>query len=106
MTPLRQRQPRLRDQKYLDWLKTQPCICTGLRGSDWEGVDPAHLGTAGRGMKSDDRDALPLIHHLHLMQSAIGEAAMWRTYLPDDVLMAALKAYARERYEEWKTEQS
>jgi len=31
----------LRDQRWLDHLKTQRCILTGQRGTDYDAVDPA-----------------------------------------------------------------
>lgn len=92
----------LRDREYLDWLRTQPCIITGLLGNEHQAVDPAHIGTAGRGLKSPDNEALPLAHSLHTMAHNRGEMTMFRQLLPDDVLRAALRALAREKYREWK----
>lgn len=51
----------VKDRKYLDYLREQPCIITGLRSSEYDAVDPAHIGTAGKGLKTDD-EALPLLH--------------------------------------------
>lgn len=91
----------LRDQKWLDHLKTERCLITGERGTEYEGVDPAHVGTLGRGIKSPDNEVLPILHRYHAMQPQMGEMTMWRKFIPDDVLRAALKAYAREMYAEW-----
>jgi len=92
------RKTALRDRKYLDWLRTQPCVLTGWRGSDYEGVDPAHIGTRGKGLKSSDDEVLPIRHSLHVEGHNGGEMTMFRKHLPDDVLREALRAYARELY--------
>lgn len=94
--------PTLRDRAYLDFLRTQPCICTGSYGNDFLGVDPAHIGTAGKGIKSPDNEALPLRHDCHRLAHNMGEISFLRMHLPDDVLRAALRALAREKYREWK----
>jgi len=85
----------IRDRKYLDWLRTRPCLVSGYSG---EGVDPAHIGTLGRGIKSGDDEALPLRHIYHMQGHNSGEMSMFRQCLPDDVLRACLRAYARERF--------
>ena len=92
----------IRDRAYLDHLRGEPCIVSGYRG---EGVDPAHIGTLGRGIKSGDDEALPLRHIFHMAGHQSGEMSMYRQELPDDVLRAALRAYARELYRAWKAGQ-
>jgi len=101
MTVLLPKTRIVRDQKWLDHLKTQPCIITGYRGNDYEAVDPAHIGTLGRGIKSPDNECLPIRHSIHVQMHAHGEMSILRAHLPDDVLRAALRAYAREMYAEW-----
>lgn len=96
------KQPILRDRKYLDWLRDQPCIVTGLRGTEENAVDPAHVGTLGKGIKSPDNEALPLCHSLHALAHQRGEISMFREKAPDWLLRAALRAYARELYASWK----
>ena len=91
----------IRDRKYLDWLRTQPCILTGLRGNEYNAVDPAHIGTRGKGLKSSDDEALPVRHDYHQYGHQYGEISMWRKWMPDWLLRDALRAYARERYEQW-----
>jgi hypothetical protein len=82
---LRQRQPRLREPKYLAWLRTQRCACGCLRGPP---CDAAHLRASsltydkpltGIGTKPDDRWALPLLHSHHMAQHRHpgGELAWW-----------------------------
>lgn len=97
--PVRQKAPPLRDRAYLDYLRTQPCIVSGWKGDD---IDPAHIGTLGKGIKSGDDEALPLLHDYHQRAHNEGEMSFFRHRLPDDVLRAALRAYARELYREWK----
>lgn len=88
----------LRDRKYLDWLKTQRCIISGLRADSEYSVDPAHIGTLGKGIKSPDNEALPLLHAYHQLAHSIGEMSVFRRHASDDLLRAALRAYAREMY--------
>ena len=97
--------PILRDRKYLDHLREQRCILTGLYGNDNEAVDPVHIGTAGRGLKSSDDEALPIAHYLHVEGHNHGEVSMLRKYAPDDVLRDAFRALAREMYADWLKEQ-
>lgn len=102
MTALLPKSRIVRDQAWLDHLKERRCIITGLHGTDYDAVDPAHIGTLGRGIKSSDDEVLPILHRYHVMQPQMGEMTMWRKFVPDDVLRAALRAYAREMYAEWK----
>lgn len=88
----------LRDPDYLKWVRTQPCIITGHRGRD---VDPCHIGTLGRGIKSSDDEALPMRHELHRRAHDQGEMSFFRKHLPTYVLREALKAYAREQHREY-----
>ena len=78
-------------------------MITGRKGHpDIETVDPAHIGTAGKGLKSSDDEALPIIHSQHLAMHTTGEISHLRQYLPDEILREALRAYAREMYKEYK----
>lgn len=92
----------LRDEKYLLHLRTQPCLISGLYAHDGESVVPCHIGTRGRGIKSDDSLAFPLLNRFHVMQPEMGEISMYRKHLPDYVFLLCLKAYARELYREYK----
>ena len=71
----------LRDRKYLDFLREQPCVVTGRMGnSDVESVDPAHFRwntDGGTSMKSSDFFANPLIHSEHVLQGDMGEPKYW-----------------------------
>lgn len=92
-----------RDRKYLDWLQTQHCVITWSRTSEYETVDPAHIGTAGRGLKSHDFECLPLIHHKHLAQSQ-GEMSQWALDLSNNhmALKEALNAWGMVHYLRYK----
>lgn len=62
-----------RSRKYLDWVKTQPCIVSGLPADD-----PHHLvghGFSGSG-KAPDWTVIPLTRELHNELHHIG----WRAW--------------------------
>lgn len=92
----------LRDRAYLDSLRQEPCIFTGIKPGDCEAVDPMHIGTAGKGLKSGDDEALPVAHWLHVQAHQDGEVSMIREYAPDWLLREAFRAYAREKYRKWR----
>jgi len=102
---IRMKSVTLRDRKYLDWLRTQRCIVTGRYASEYDAVDPCHLGVSGIAMKSPDDEVLPMLHSIHVISHQTGEVSTQRRSIPDDVLMSALRAYAREMYREWKETQ-
>lgn len=95
----------VRDRKYLDWLHDQPCIITGLHGSEYETIDPAHIGTLGKSIKSSDDEVLPVLHRFHGTGHQGGEMSMWRQELPDSILREALRAYARQFYRDYLASQ-
>ena len=88
----------IRDRAYLDWLHNEPCIITGLRSEE---VEPAHIGTLGKGIKRSDDEVLPLEHRFHSSGHNHGEISMFREKLPDYVLRDALRAYARGMYQQY-----
>lgn len=92
----------VRDQAWLDHLETERCLITGEFGTEYEGVDPAHIGTLGKGIKRSDDEVLPILHRFHSRGHNAGEVSMFRRELPDVILREALRAYARHLYEEWK----
>lgn len=92
----------IRDRRYLDWLRTQACLLTGTPPSEYEAVDPMHIGTRGKGLKSSDDEALPVIHSLHVEGHTFGEVSMLRRHAPDWLIRDAFRAYAREFYRMWK----
>lgn len=96
---------RVKDQPYLDFLKTEPCLFTGFRGHEYEGVDPAHIGTYGKGAKTDD-EAIPLRHSIHQECHQQGEMTTLKELIPDWLLRDALRAYARQLYRDWRGRQT
>ena len=94
----------LRDPAYLVHLRSLPCIITGQRGTDYESVVAAHIGTAGTGIKSPDNWALPLCNRLHQIGHNSGEISMFRREVPDWLLRDALRAYAEQFYEKEKAD--
>ena len=94
-----------RSRKYLDAVREMRCVFTGRHGDDSETVDPAHIGTAGKGLKSPDNEVLPVIHGIHAEMHTRGEMTVLRERAPDDLLRAMARAYARELYREWENEQ-
>ena len=50
-----------RDSKYLQWIRTLPCVVCGTNRN----VEAAHTGAHGLGQKSPDSSAIPLCirHH-------------------------------------------
>lgn len=94
----------VKDRKYLDHLKTQTCLLTGYPGSDYDAIDPMHIGTAGKGLKTDD-EAIPALHSLHSLGHQKGEITMIRNTAPDWLLREALRLWAKEQYRIWKDNQ-
>lgn len=91
----------VRDQKWIDHLKTEPCILTGYRGGEFMSVDPLHIGTLGARIKSSDDECLPVRHDLHALGHQKGEMTMFREHIPDWVLREALRLFAKRMYENW-----
>lgn len=73
----------VRDRNYLDWLRDQPCVLTGWRATENSAVDPVHVGTLGKGIKSSDDEALPVWHTLHKLGHDHGEMSMFRKHMPE-----------------------
>ncbi len=90
-----------RNRKYLDWLRTQRCLITGRYADESEAVDPCHIGTAGRGVKSPDNECLPLIHWVHQEMHQRGEIKVLRELAPDWLIREMARAYAREIHKGW-----
>lgn len=92
----------IRDEAYLVWLRGERCILTGLPAQARDSVVAMHVGTLGKGIKSSDDETLPILNSLHTLGHQKGEVSMLRSHAPDDVLRAAFRALARERYRAWK----
>lgn len=94
----------LRDRKYLLWLRSQRCEVTGSLATHVEAVEPAHIGTTGVGIKSPDNEAIPLCHTMHGISHRIGFAQFIRQFAPNELIVAAFRAYARERHQRWRAQ--
>ncbi len=80
----------VRNRKYLDWLREQPCAVSG----QWAPSDPCHTfkgtGGGGIGLKSTDKYALPLSHAEHAKQSLMSEIKYWREVLINKPLLRSM----------------
>ena len=91
---------RIEDRKYLDWVKTLPCVCCGQTG-----VDPSHfngMNLSGGATKSPDYFAIPLcrLHHdlLHhdkqYFEETYGDQSYWAMLT---LLQAIIEGFFGER---------
>lgn len=93
MSELRQRQPRERDEKYLDYIRGLPCcIC----GEDTT-VEAMHIRTGaleygkphtGMAQKPDDKWALPGCNRHHAEQHTMNEMEFWAKYNINPFILA------------------
>lgn len=95
------KRPRIENRKYLDFLRTQPCLVTGRAETE-----PAHLrllGSGGTGIKPSDSRALPLHWELHRRQSTEGELPVWLWCVNEypDFLARLLIWKAEADFEKW-----
>jgi hypothetical protein len=91
--------PIVTDRAYLDGLREEPCVFTGLRGTADDPVEPMHVGNPGKNLKSDN-EALPARHSIHDATHRDGiTAVLDHLANKPDLLLAMLRAYARERYQ-------
>ena len=91
---------QMRASPYLIGLRDDACILTGFRATEYEAVDAAHIGTAGKGLKIHDYNCLPVRHSLHTLGHNTGEMSMFREHMPDWLLRDALRAYAKQYWME------
>lgn len=96
----------IRDPKYLAALREERCIVTGLYGTPDDPVEAVHIGTAGKGIKTSDDEALPIRHSIHAEMHRRGEMTVLRERLADGILRLFARAYARERYRHRQAEQT
>jgi hypothetical protein len=100
MTELRQREPRQRDERHLNYIRSLPCcIC----GEDTT-VEAAHIRTAslahgkrwtGKQEKSSDKWALPLCNRHHREQHDFGNELAWWVSKGIDPFMLAISLRSR-----------
>lgn len=92
-----QRQPRERDNGYLQFLRRLPCVIDGARPSDAAHTRFANLAVGrvnpGMAKKPHDRHAVPLCRSCHTDQHANNEAVWWARHgIDPDALSASLYA--------------
>lgn len=90
--------PIVQDREYLDGLREEACLFTGLKASPDDPVEPMHVGNCGKNLKSDD-ETIPARHSIHDATHRRGITAVL-PYLEanPDLLLALLRAYGREQY--------
>lgn len=90
---LRQREPRERNEKHLDFIRQQPCCICG----DNTSTEAAHIRTGSIGHskpstgmqeKPSDKWSVPLCNRHHREQHAMNEMAFWRKYEIDPFMLA------------------
>ena len=105
-----------RDRRYLDYLRTCPCVVTGRYATESMAVDPAHIGPHGMGQKTDDYYAIPLLHEVHQRCHQQGESTvlagepvlfwpwqMLRSYeLSDKDFIQCIRLWACSQHQIWK----
>lgn len=65
------KEARLRDPKYLIWVRELPCIACWLE----TGANPDHTNLpmqGAKGLKSSDSQVIPLCHRCHTLRHNIG----------------------------------
>jgi len=92
---LRQREPRVRDEKWLNHIRSLPCCVCG----DDTATEAAHIRTAALGYgkahtgmaeKPSDKWALPLCGKCHREQHAYGDELRWWASKNIDPFMLAI----------------
>jgi hypothetical protein len=93
-----QRQPRVRDNAFLAFLRRQDCLQCGRTP-----CDPAHVRWAppgsgwryvGKGEKPDDYRCVPLCREHHDLQHTMHESRYWGEVLRRDPVQTCLDLYA------------
>ena len=92
MSELRQREPREKDKKHLDWIRQQPCCICGRIDTEAAHIRTASLahGKQHTGMaeKPSDKWTLPLCNYHHREQHGMNELAFWKAYNIDPFMLA------------------
>lgn len=85
----------MRSEKYLDFIRSMPCIITGRQ------AEPHHepLNGHGTGIKGPDNETLPLSREMHTKRHAYGRESFWAEYNIDWRYEVELyqKLYAADR---------
>lgn len=94
------RKKTFRDPAYLKRIANQKlrCAITGQYGDENNHIVPAHIGTAGKGLKSPDNEVIPMRSDLHQLSHQMGDVSFWCQAFKENphVLRSALRAWGRE----------
>ena len=77
-----------RNKKYLEFIRKQPCILTGIIAHEYDPVVAAHqgiLGDKGTSIKTSDYTAVPMLDSLHKLEHQQGQATFWGKYPEIDI---------------------
>lgn len=90
--------PIVVDREYYETRHLEPCFITGLRGTPEMPVVAMHIGNCAKGAKND-AECLPALKIIHDQSHDKGITVIldWLRDRPH-VLLAILRAYARETY--------
>lgn|SRR5882724_265061 len=101
MTEIGQKAPRVRDPKYLAWLRLQPCCLCGNDRSEACHIRSGSIAygkrETGMSEKPDDKWAVPMDRSCHGKQHAMNELEFWRSYGIDPFGLAS-RYYARAAF--------
>jgi hypothetical protein len=70
----------IRDKKYMDWVKTLPCMICGRQS------EPHHEGARGIGIKASDWDTIPLCNVHHRDRHQTGRLTFWNGQNPQEII--------------------
>ena len=89
---LRQRQPRKKNAKHLDYIRSLPCAICGGIDTEAAHIRSGNLGwgkrSTGMAEKPDDKWCVPLCNEHHREQHESSEMAFWHKYGIDPFMLA------------------
>jgi hypothetical protein len=98
---IRQREPRQRDTKRLEWLRTQPCVICGAINTEAAHIRVGSInhGKRDTGMaeKPSDKWSVSLCTTHHREQHAQGDELKWWASKGLDPFMTAIRQQPEER---------
>lgn len=94
---LRQRDPRVRDEKHLNYIRSLPCCICGNINTEAAHIRTSNLNLGkrytGKSEKPSDKWTVPLCNKHHREQHEGQELAFWKKYGIDPFMLAlTLKA--------------
>lgn len=96
---LRQREPRQKDNKRLEWLRTQPCVVCGGINTEAAHIRAGSINhekrSTGMAEKPHDKWTVSLCNACHREQHAYGDELKWWASKGLDPFMLAIKLRAR-----------